>query len=186
MPDRATSTPLAPTDAPLRPPTQAGRSFSPGPPTTPSAPDAFVSQTRAFQAIDQSILARRVGLSETKHTTDTQLEPIALSFDRQRTAGGVSASDEKLAADEEAKAEEGGGEDALLAPSEDEQADDDDDIDDAGGDARADGGARTPTVDKTVSVSHVLTNVIVLQSLLFELASLVQVRAGLFDEVRFA
>jgi hypothetical protein len=186
MPDRATSTPLAPTDAPLRPPTQAGRSFSPGPPTTPSAPDAFVSQTRAFQAIDQSILARRVGLSETKHTTDTQLEPIALSFDRQRTAGGVSASDEKLAADEEAKAEEGGGEDALLAPSEDEQADDDDDIDDAGGDARADGGARTPTVDKTVSVSHVLTNVIVLQSFLFELASLVQVRAGLFDEVRFA
>ncbi|OBS28146.1 hypothetical protein FPOA_02087 [Fusarium poae] len=37
----------------------------------------------------------------------------------------------------------------------------------------------------TVSVSHVVTNVIILQSFLFELAALVQVRAGLFDEVRF-
>lgn len=37
----------------------------------------------------------------------------------------------------------------------------------------------------TVSVSHVITNVLVLQSFLFELASLIQVRAGLFDEVRF-
>jgi hypothetical protein len=37
----------------------------------------------------------------------------------------------------------------------------------------------------TVSVSHIVTNVIILQSFLFELASLVQVRAGLFDEVRF-
>ena len=37
----------------------------------------------------------------------------------------------------------------------------------------------------TVSVSHILTNVIVYQSFLMELASLVQVRAGLFDEVRF-
>jgi Retinoic acid induced 16-like protein/Family of unknown function (DUF5917) len=37
-----------------------------------------------------------------------------------------------------------------------------------------------------VSVSHVLTNVIVLQEFLLELAALVQVRAGLFGEVRFA
>jgi hypothetical protein len=36
-----------------------------------------------------------------------------------------------------------------------------------------------------VSVSHVVTNVIILQSFLFELAALIQVRAGLFDEVRF-
>ncbi|RMJ10089.1 hypothetical protein CDV36_010302 [Fusarium kuroshium] len=42
---------------------------------------------------------------------------------------------------------------------------------------------REPPV--TVSVSHIITNVIILQSFLFELASLVQVRAGLFDEVRF-
>lgn len=39
--------------------------------------------------------------------------------------------------------------------------------------------------EKTATVSHVVTNVIILQSFLFELASVVQVRAGLFDEVRF-
>ena len=36
-----------------------------------------------------------------------------------------------------------------------------------------------------VSVSHVITNVMIFQSFVFELASLVQVRAGLFNEVRF-
>ncbi|KAF4991431.1 hypothetical protein FGRMN_7834 [Fusarium graminum] len=36
-----------------------------------------------------------------------------------------------------------------------------------------------------VSVSHVVTNVIILQSFLLELAALIQVRAGLFDEVKF-
>ncbi|KAH6662850.1 Retinoic acid induced 16-like protein-domain-containing protein [Halenospora varia] len=39
--------------------------------------------------------------------------------------------------------------------------------------------------EKLVSVSHVLTNVLVLQEFLPELAALVQVRAGLFGEVRF-
>jgi hypothetical protein len=39
--------------------------------------------------------------------------------------------------------------------------------------------------EKLVSVGHVLTNVIVLQEFLLELAALVQVRAGLFGEVRF-
>jgi len=39
---------------------------------------------------------------------------------------------------------------------------------------------------KLVSVSHVLTNVIVLQEFLLELAALVQVRAGLFGEIRFS
>ena len=36
-----------------------------------------------------------------------------------------------------------------------------------------------------VSVSHVITNVIIYQSFLFELASLLQVRAGMFNEVRY-
>ena len=39
--------------------------------------------------------------------------------------------------------------------------------------------------EETVSVSHILTNIIILQSFLMELASLMQVRAGLFDEVRY-
>jgi hypothetical protein len=39
--------------------------------------------------------------------------------------------------------------------------------------------------EKMVSVNHVLTNVIVLQEFLLEVAALVQVRAGLFGEVRY-
>jgi hypothetical protein len=187
--DRSTSVPF---DTPLRPPPQTVRSFSPGAPSpsnmpTPapwdtSKPDAFSSQAKAFQAVDQSILARRVGIPDVKPASMAEKsgDPITLSFDRQRTAGGVSSADEKLAADEEeAKAEEGGGEDALLAPSEDGEPTDDE----VGAEGSEPG---TPTVDKSVSVSHVLTNVIVLQAFLFELASVAQVRAGLFDEVRFA
>ncbi|KAL2148235.1 hypothetical protein VTH82DRAFT_3937 [Thermothelomyces myriococcoides] len=143
-------------------------------------PDAVASQARAFQAVDQSILARKVGMPE--------LRPISLDFDRQRAAGGVSSADEKQAADEEeAKAEEGGGEDALLAPSEDGERSDDDGDDGGGG---VDGGKGdvgtgepgTPTIDRTVSVSHVLTNTIVLQAFLFELASVVQAAAAAADE----
>ncbi|KAK4100182.1 hypothetical protein N658DRAFT_473813 [Parathielavia hyrcaniae] len=154
--------------------------------TTTTGVDAFASQAKAFQAIDQSILARRVGIpdvsrpsaSSSSSTTAAAAaaeklvgQPITLSFDsRQRTAGGVSDADEKLAVDEEeARAHEGGGEDALLAPSED-------------GEGGGGGGGERGTV----SVSHVLTNVIVLQAFVLELASLVQIRAGLFDEVRFA
>jgi hypothetical protein len=39
--------------------------------------------------------------------------------------------------------------------------------------------------EKKVSVNHVLTNVIVLQEFLLEVAALVQVRAGLFGEVKY-
>ncbi|CAI4212832.1 unnamed protein product [Parascedosporium putredinis] len=45
--------------------------------------------------------------------------------------------------------------------------------------------AFTPLEDSMVSVSHVLTNALILQSFLMELAGIVQVRAGLFNEVRF-
>lgn len=52
------------------------------------------------------------------------------------------------------------------------------------------GELESPEVDaeeeKQVSVSHILTNTIVLQEFLLELAALVQVRAGLFGEVAFA
>ena len=54
---------------------------------------------------------------------------------------------------------------------------------DAVEDAAASG--QTPE-EVTVSVSHVLTNVIIFQSFLLELASLWQTRAGLFDEVCYA
>ncbi|KAL2195134.1 Retinoic acid induced 16-like protein-domain-containing protein [Corynascus similis CBS 632.67] len=205
--DRSTPVSFPSPDTPLYLPTtpQIGRSVSPGissasgggPWDGGSRPHTFASQARAFQAIDQSILARKVGIPDIRSATavgekSVMGEPISLSFDRQRTAGGVSSADEKKAADEEeAKAEEGGGEDALLAPSEDgEQTDEDG----SNGDGDGAGEPGTPTTatttaaatDRSVSVSHVLTNAIVLQAFLFELASVVQVRAGLFDEVRFA
>jgi hypothetical protein len=165
------------------------RSYPPGAPQQQQQPpwethnytvakeDAFTSQARAFQAIDQSILARRVGIPKITKSkvSEEEVKPIPLSFDRQRTATGEPDAEQE---EEEAKAEEGGGEDALLAPSEDGQ-DGDGDADGDDGEGKEDGRGHT------ASVSHVLTNVIILQSFLFELASLVQVRAGLFDEVRF-
>lgn len=116
--------------------------FSPG-------REAIVSsQVAAFAAIDQTILARKVGLPHDK------VEPIPLKFDRDPIPEPVEEEPEQAAEDES----------EVDNPSADENA---------------------PAVDPTVSVSHLVTNVIVLQSFLFELASLVQVRAGLFDEVRF-
>lgn len=38
----------------------------------------------------------------------------------------------------------------------------------------------------TASVSHIMTNAILLQSFLFELAAVLQARASLFGEVRYA
>ncbi|KAK4191279.1 Retinoic acid induced 16-like protein-domain-containing protein [Podospora australis] len=161
--------PAPPNDTPLRAPLP--RSFSPA--SAASAPLAswearsdtvFNTQARAFQAIDQSILARRVGIPETKPLVG----PITLSFDRNPTMiQGDSVDGDESRASEEG---EGGGEDALLAPSEDGETD-----------ASTVAGAE----EKTVTVSHVLTNAIVLQAFLLEVASLVQCRAGLFDEVRF-
>ncbi|KAK4119215.1 hypothetical protein N657DRAFT_604995 [Parathielavia appendiculata] len=208
--DRSTDTPFRPP-----PPQPSNRSFSPGTSPapsstlpTPSGPapwddssnttaDAFASQAKASQAIDQSILARRVGIPDVSCSTAAAAaeklvgQPIALSFDsRQRTAGGVSDADEKLAAaEEEAQAHEGGGEDALLAPSEDGEGSErgEDGFEgEGGGEPGTPSGGGGAGERGTVSVSHALTNVIVLQAFLFELASLVQVRAGLFDEVRFA
>jgi hypothetical protein len=112
--------------------------------------DMVTSQLKAFQAVDQSILARKVGIPA---VGGGKVEPIPLRFDKPMGGGE-------------------GGEASSPIVEEDEE----------------DSEARTdaPGEEKTVSVSHILTNVIVLQSFLFELASLVQVRAGLFDEVRFA
>jgi hypothetical protein len=134
------------------------RSYSPaGTPFHDGRPDAVNSQLKAFQAVDQSILARRVGLPAVESRKE-MVEPIPLRFDKPDDAGsgeGTAATSPVIGQD-----------------------DDDDDDDKTP--------LSTPDEEKTASVSHVLTNVILLQNFLFELASLVQVRAGLFDEVRFA
>ena len=47
--------------------------------------------------------------------------------------------------------------------------------------------AETKAADETreVTLSHILTNVIILQEFILELAAIVQVRASLFGEVKF-
>jgi hypothetical protein len=126
----------------------SSRAFSPSP--LRDAENALrrqgvpASQAAAFAAVDQSILARRVGLP----TPKGELNPIP--FPNLR-GGSV---------DEGSK---DGTEDGSVASADGEKVEE----------------------QKSVSVSHVLTNVIVLQEFLLELAALVQVRAGLFTEVRY-
>lgn len=125
------------------------------------------SQAAAFQAVDQQILARKVGLpNKTKGTT----APLKLGGKiEDETPPTPPAKDDAPGAD---------------AQNESAPAADGDKDDTQSSVAKAD--AATPPEEKKVSVSHVLTNIIVLQSFLFELAALVQVRAGIFDdEVQF-
>jgi len=146
--------PLNPPETPSRQGMANSRSYSPaGTPFQDGRPDAVSSQLVAFQAVDQSILARRVGLPALGGRE--KVEPIPLKFDKHGDG---------------ADADEGKPSSPILGEDDDGTTTE----------------APTPDEERTVSVSHVLTNVIVLQNFLFELASLVQVRAGLFDEVRFA
>jgi hypothetical protein len=104
------------------------------------------SQVAAFAAVDQSILAKRVGLPNLKG----ELHPIPFP---------------NLKA---------------LSPDAEGGKDDSEDIAD---DVSTDGEQKQET--GLVTVSHVLTNVIILQEFLLELAAMVQVRASLFGEIKF-
>lgn len=123
--------------------------------------DILPPQAAAFAAVDQSILSRRVGLP------DEKVNPIPLRFDKKPMPEPIEP------AKDEEEGEDGEKEDAGAAA---EVAEDYPDTAETTEAASADG---------TVSVSHVVTNVIIFQSFVLELASLIQVRAGLFDEVRF-
>ena len=140
-----------------------GRSYSPG--STTSGRDDYTgkdptvaSQMAAFAAIDQSILARRVGIPGR-----TPAVPLDL--------GKTLDSETSAPVEAQAQAPEGD----AVAPSEGS----------SGGDEAIAGTAEPVEEEITVSVSHVLTNALILQSFLMELAGLIQVRAGLFNEVRF-
>lgn len=125
------------------------RAFSPSPlrdaETTLRKHGVPPSQAAAFAAVDQSILARKVGLPATKG----EINPIPFPNLRANADGSKEGSVQGT--DDGSVSGEG--------ESEDEK--------------------------KMVSVNHVLTNVIVLQEFLLEVAALVQVRAGLFGEVRY-
>ena len=130
--------------------------------------DAAESQKAAFAAVDQSILNRRIGMPHIKKP-----EPIPLKLERavngSPVAGDGDGSRKDCATnttsptvggeDRETETDEGS---TVMIEEEEEQME-----------------------EKTVTVSHVITNVVILQSFLFELASVLQVRAGMFDEVRF-
>lgn len=148
---------------------------------------AIASQIEAFRAVDQQILARRVALAVVPGKGRTGgVAPIPLDFGAKAGApppqGVVSGEEDDE--DEERQLEHG---QRNMAPSPDSdgasesrrQEEEEADAEEA---TRA---AEEEEAAKTVSVSHVLTNVLVLQAFLFELSSLVQARAGLFDEVKF-
>lgn len=125
------------------------------------------SQAAAFQAVDQQILARKVGLPDKSKLSSAPLKLGGKIEDE--TPPTPPAKDDAPGTDAQ--------NDSALAA--------DGDRDDAQSSV-ANADASTPPEEKKVSVSHVLTNIIVLQSFLFELAALVQVRAGIFDdEVQF-
>lgn len=167
--------------------------------------DPVVSQMAAFAAIDQSILAKRVGLPAPK------VDPIPLTFDKKPMPEPADADEENAdegdesvepvepvapvtaeAVSAEAVPTEVVATEAIpteAVPTEPVTPDRAEVTPQNTGskvdpeeETREDSDGREPG---TVSVSHIVTNVMILQSFLFELASLVQVRAGLFDEVRF-
>lgn len=140
------------------------------------------SQAAAFQAIDQQILARKVGLPIKNNVGSIPLRLGGKIEQESGENGSKNTGDEDRPPSPPAKDDPparrhfdgqpanllagGNGDDTqtpIMTPE-----------------------RNVPVDEKKVSVSHVLTNIIVLQSFLFELAAVIQVRAGLFDEVRYA
>ncbi|KAH6603214.1 hypothetical protein Trco_007989 [Trichoderma cornu-damae] len=145
--------------------TALGRSLSPvsaqgeagRPRDTRQGPVA--AQAAEFAAVDQSILARRVALpldSEGKPAHDAP-ESLFSGDELASLDGYDSSADRSEVATEPTVVTE----------------------------ATDNAEPTCPTNENMVSVSHVITNVLIYQAFLLELASLMQVRAGLFNEVRF-
>ncbi|KAL7929836.1 Retinoic acid induced 16-like domain-containing protein [Trichoderma chlorosporum] len=124
-------------------------------------------QPADFAAVDQSILARRVAMPS------DQVKPVLLDLDGKPTPEAPESlfSGDELASldgyDSSADRSEVATEPTVVTETTDNAE------------------PTSPTNDNMVSVSHVITNVLIYQAFLLELASLMQVRAGLFNEVRF-
>ncbi|UKZ83873.1 hypothetical protein TrVFT333_011687 [Trichoderma virens FT-333] len=129
---------------------------------------SVVAQPADFAAVDQSILARRVALPGSD-----QVEPIPLDLEGKPTHEAPESlfSGDELASldgyDSSADRSEVATEPTVVTETTDNAE------------------PTSPTGENMVSVSHVITNVLIYQAFLMELASLMQVRAGLFNEVRF-
>ncbi|KAL0932708.1 uncharacterized protein CTRU02_211671 [Colletotrichum truncatum] len=136
--------------------------------------DPVASQAAAFAAIDQSILARKIGIPG-------KVEPIPLDLGKKKpTLHMPPPKDEEEEEEEEEEGEPADGQDGKQEEQQGEQPEPSND------DTPETKQPEEKKPERTASVSHVLTNIIVLQSFLFELAALIQVRAGLFNEVRYA
>ncbi|KAH7032750.1 Retinoic acid induced 16-like protein-domain-containing protein [Microdochium trichocladiopsis] len=142
------------------------------------------SQLAAFAAIDQEILGRKVGLPSKR------LEAIPLRFNTKNATEDSSKVD---ATGDDAQNSDPATAETVQAPvTNTEESDQPSQPTKQSGDGEDEigiaqpSGASTPAGEKEVTVSHVITNVIVLQSFLFELAGLVQVRGSLFNEIKFA
>lgn len=134
----------------------SSRALSPNPLRESRSKDVPNSQLAAFAAIDQSILARKVALPSSSP---------AIPFPNLRAAAGANPGETDSAAGE---AEDGARRDSSVLGSPTDLKDE------------------KHEEEKLVTVSHILTNVLVLQEFLLELAALVQVRASLFGEIKFA
>jgi hypothetical protein len=160
-PTSARTTQMPPTSHPNSdtPSRESSRAFSPSPlcddQKTLRGSSVLTSQTAAFAAVDQSILARKVSLPIPK----VDVQPIPFPILKPRAAN-VDGANESALVDEESNSD--------TLESEKPR------------DEKVSGAPK-----KEVTVSHVLTNVLVLQEFILEIAALVQVRAGLFGEVRF-
>ncbi|KAI1821868.1 Retinoic acid induced 16-like protein-domain-containing protein [Xylaria intraflava] len=141
------------------------RSFSPSShdePALGSSSTVAEIQVAGFAAADQGVLSKRVGLPK------LSVEPIPLDFDRDKPD-----RNENLDHDENREADDD------IDPTEAQVAVDEDEIEE-------NPEFRELPKEKDASISHIITNVTIYQSFLLELTSLIQVRAGLFNEVKFA
>ncbi|KAL7799949.1 Retinoic acid induced 16-like domain-containing protein [Trichoderma ceciliae] len=141
------------------------RSEAGGPPEGRQGP--AVVRGADFAAMDQSILARRVGLPGEQ----AKPEPLDLEGKPAHDAPESLFSGDELASldgyDSSAGRSEVATEPTVVTETTDNAE------------------PPSPANENMVSVSHVITNVLIYQAFLLELASLMQVRAGLFNEVRF-
>ena len=133
--------------------------------------ETLESRMADFAAEDQTILSKKVGLP------DGKVNPIPLNFDKPPMPEPIEAV---KAAEDDEEEEDDERNKAAIGPDLDEMSEDakEDTEDEEEKEESAKG-------EETASVSHVVTNVMVFQAFVFEVASLVQVRAGLFNEVRF-
>jgi hypothetical protein len=139
-----------------------------------AASRGLASQVAAFAEVDKAILARKVGMPTQKGelvpppfpnlapNAQDQDSAVAAQGDYCITTSPVDKGGESPDTDGE-QFDDAREEAEVDIESEEEEAEE----------------------ERLVSVSHVLTNVILLQEFLLELAALVQVRAGLFGAVKF-